>query len=273
MPFAAASSPIRSGGASTRSAPSSPSARVTPARGEQDAEPLGVGRAHPRRAGGAGEHVRDRRLPDETAPVDDDDAIRGLCDLREDVAGDEDRPSLRRERAEEITEPADSGGVEPVRGLVEHEHLVAEQGRGEAEPLAHAQRVALDAPLRRGRQLDQREHLVDPRGGDAGGGRLHAQVVAPGAARMHLARLEHCADTMERAVEAAVGARRARSRARRPDARARATERSVVDLPAPFGPRKRAVPGSTRKLRSATACVFPKRLASPSDLDHESAVT
>jgi hypothetical protein len=40
--------------------------------------------------------------------------------------------------------------------------------------------------------------------------------------------------------------------------------RSVVVLPAPFGPRKPVTdPGSTVKLRSLTACTVPKDLVSP----------
>ena len=53
--------------------------------------------------------------------------------------------------------------VEPVRGLVEDQDLgIAEQRVGEPEPLAHAERVLLDA-LARGRavEADEVEQLVD----------------------------------------------------------------------------------------------------------------
>ena len=89
----------------------------------------------------------DRRLLDELAAMDDHDAVHGLRDLGEHVARDEDRPPFGGERAKEIAQPAHAGGIEPVRGLVEHEHLgVAEQRGRETEALAHAERVALHAP-------------------------------------------------------------------------------------------------------------------------------
>ena len=59
------------------------------------------------------------------------------------------RPS-RGERAQEVAQPADALRVEAVGGLVEHEHpRVAEQRRRQAEPLAHAERVAAGAAVRR----------------------------------------------------------------------------------------------------------------------------
>ena len=78
---------------------------------------------------------------------------------------------------------------------------------------------------------------------------------------MHLARLEHRADAVERSVELAGRGRRARSPLPASGCTSPSSERSVVDLPAPFGPRKPVmVPGSTRKLSPATAWVVPKRL-------------
>ena len=80
---------------------------------------------------------------DEPAAVDDHDVVDGLRHLGEHVARDEDRASLGRERAEEVAQPADALRVEPVRRLVEDEHLgIAEQRGGEPEPLPHPERVA-----------------------------------------------------------------------------------------------------------------------------------
>ena len=71
-----------------------------------------------------------------------------LRDLGQHVARDEHRPAARRERAQEVAQPAHAFRVEPVRRLVEHEQLrLAEQRGGEPEPLPHAERVALDAPV------------------------------------------------------------------------------------------------------------------------------
>ena len=134
--------------------------------------------------------------------MDDHDPVHGLSHLGEDVAGDEDRAALGGQRAEEIRSHLIPAGSSPLRRLVQHEHLrVAEQRGRKPEALAHPERVALHAPLGGGAQLDEREHLVDPRRGQAGRGRLHSQMVSPGAARMHLARLEHGADSVQRPVE------------------------------------------------------------------------
>ena len=112
--------------------------------------------------------------------MDDHDAIDGLGDLGEDVAGDEDRASLGRERAQEVPEPSDPGRIEAVRRLIEHEHFrVAEQRRREAEALAHPERVALHALFGGGAQLNEREHLLHPRRAQAGRGGLHPQMVLP----------------------------------------------------------------------------------------------
>ena len=95
--------------------------------------------------------------------MDDHDLVDGLRNLREHVTRDQDRPPLARERAEEIAEPADALRIEAVCGLIEHEHLgIAQESRGEAEPLPHAERVALHAPPAGASQLDEVEHLVGP---------------------------------------------------------------------------------------------------------------
>jgi hypothetical protein len=52
--------------------------------------------------------------------------------------------------------------VEAVRRLVENQKLrVAEQRRGETEPLPHPERVALGAPAGGIGQLDHAQHLLD----------------------------------------------------------------------------------------------------------------
>ena len=66
------------------------------------------------------------------------------------------------ERAQEVAQPAHPFRVEAVRRLVEDQQLgVAEQRRGEPEPLPHPERVALDAPAGGVGQLDQPQHLLD----------------------------------------------------------------------------------------------------------------
>ena len=57
---------------------------------------------------------------------------------------------LGRERAQEVAQPAHALGVEAVGRLVEDQQLgIAEQRRRQAEPLPHAERVALHAPVLR----------------------------------------------------------------------------------------------------------------------------
>ena len=63
--------------------------------------------------------------------------------LAHQVAGDEHRPALGRQRRSRPPDPDDALGVEPVDRLVEHQHRrVAEQRRGDAQPLPHAEREA-----------------------------------------------------------------------------------------------------------------------------------
>ena len=55
-------------------------------------------------------------------------------------------PALGGEVAHELAHPQHALGVEPVDRLVEDQRRrVAEQGGGDAEPLAHAEREAADA--------------------------------------------------------------------------------------------------------------------------------
>ena len=114
MPFAAATSPTRSGG----SVDDEPTAGVRDGRArgrEEPAQPL-VGAAHERGALGAGEHLGHRGVLHEHAAVDDHDVVDGLRHLGEHVARHEDRAPLRRERPKEVAEPADARGSSPFAG-------------------------------------------------------------------------------------------------------------------------------------------------------------
>ena len=76
-------------------------------------------------------------------------------------------PSSARRRTR-CPHVAHAGRVESGRRLVEQEHpRVAEERRGDAEPLAHPVRVAADLVLRAVAKLDDVEHLVDPAAGAA----------------------------------------------------------------------------------------------------------
>jgi hypothetical protein len=137
--------------------------RLDPVLREQRDEPVGARRAHSGRPGRHRIDLAHRSLPHEPSAMDDHDLVDRLRHLSEHVARDQDRAALSCQRAEEFAQPAHPLRVEPVRRLVEHEHLgIAEQRRRQPEPLAHSQRVALDAPLSRLAQVDEPEHLVHP---------------------------------------------------------------------------------------------------------------
>ncbi len=100
-----------------------------------------------------------------------------------------------------------SRGVEPVRRLVEDEQLgVAEQGTGEAEPLAHAKRVPPHHPVGRLRELDELQHLLDADRRDPCRKRGHTQVIAARASGVKIVRLEHRADLLRRLLKVPVAA-------------------------------------------------------------------
>ena len=73
------------------------------------------------------------------------------------------------EPSQEVPQPADALRVEAVGGLVEHQDpRIAEQRRREAEPLAHAERVAARAPVAGVLERDQLEQLLDALVADPG---------------------------------------------------------------------------------------------------------
>src|SRR6476659_9911 len=97
------------------------------------------------RSGALRDQLRERRDRHETALVDDDHVVDGLCDLGEHVAGDEDRLPVVGEDTQEVAEPAHTLGIKPVRGLVEDQQVgVAQKGGRKSEPLPHPKRVATD---------------------------------------------------------------------------------------------------------------------------------
>ena len=146
-----------------------PSSWVTVrAVGAQDVgEPGGLGAADEHGAGAVGARAQllHRALADQAAGADDDHAVDGLLDLRQQVAGDEDRAALVvRQVAEEAAQPLDALGVQAVGRLVEDEDGgVAEQGGGQCQPLPHAEGVAAGPPVAGVGQPDLGEDLVGAR--------------------------------------------------------------------------------------------------------------
>jgi len=160
------------------------------AAGQQRAREVGRVRGSHQHRGLALE-LGDRPLGHAAAVGDDDDVVDGLFDLLEHVARDEDRLALTGQPAQEAAQPADPFRVQSVGGLVEDDHPgVPEQCGREAEPLAHAHGVASGALVRRGRDADQLEHLVDPTVLDPADRGQYPQVVASGPARVEVRRLQ-----------------------------------------------------------------------------------
>ncbi len=158
-PTLAASSPTRSIARPWTSMPSGPAGSyVAPARRRCSANTAGCGvRTRTHRVGVAVDELADRALLDQPAPPDDDEVVGHQRDLRQQVAADEHRAALAGEVDEDVADPADALGVEPVGRLVEdHRVRVAEQHAGEPEPLAHAERVAADLALGDLGQPDER---------------------------------------------------------------------------------------------------------------------
>src|SRR5262245_51674444 len=86
----------------------------------------------------------------ELSRVDDHHMAGRLGHLAEHVAGHDDGAALAGQAAQQPAEPGDAGRVEAVGRLVEEEDLrVAEERRGQAEALAHAERELPDPPVRR----------------------------------------------------------------------------------------------------------------------------
>ena len=128
----------------------------------------GLGAAHAHRAADAARQLGERRLDDQLAAGDDQHVVDRLRDLGEHVARHQHRAAAGRVRADEVAQPAHALGVETVRRLVQDQQLgVAEQRRGETEPLAHAERVALHAPVGGALELDELQHLAHARVGHA----------------------------------------------------------------------------------------------------------
>jgi hypothetical protein len=116
-----------------------------------------------------------------------------------------------REGTKEVAQPAHAFRVEPVCRLVEDQQLrIAEQRRGQSEPLPHSQGVALDATARGSVQLHQTQHFVDAHIWQARRSAQRAQVIAPGSPRMEVRSLEHRPDPQSRLGQ--LGVREAKHR-------------------------------------------------------------
>ena len=167
------------------------------------------------------------------------------------------RPSCG-ERAEQVAQPADALRVEPVRRLVEHEHLGVAEQRARERRAAASSRASTPlhggsrprsgrrapAPRRRARRRSRRR-------------RDRAQVVATRAARMERVRLEDRADRADGICRAPDSGARAPSRRRCVAWMQRHERAQRRRLACPVRAEEAGdAPGLGRKERSSTATTF-----------------
>jgi hypothetical protein len=195
-----------------------------------------------------------RRVDHEAAAGDDDHVVNRLGDLGQDVAGEQDRAPLSGEPAQEVAQPADAFGVEPVRWLIEDEDpRVADQRAREAEPLAHSEREPAGTPVGGAVEFDEPEELVDAGRRDAGFGGEHAQM-ARRALRAGWAVASSMAPTTRSGAASVAYGLPSMVALPAVGVTSPSSERSVVVLPEPLGPRKPVtVPLWTANVRSSTA--------------------
>ena len=148
--------------------------------------------------------------------------LGGQGHLAHQVRGEEHGAALCGELLQQVADPLDPLGVEAVGRLVEDQDLwVGEQRRGDAEPLAHAERELPDTFPGDLLETDAVDHLVDPPPGNPVGLCQGEQVVVRRAAGVDGARLEQRADLVERrrvlAVALPVHGHRSRGRAVEPE--------------------------------------------------------
>ena len=248
--------PVRAPRSRRSARPSSRSISSVPAveLGDRDAEAVRrlAQRVRLRRANvhellrGAWRRTRRRPCRRSAAPPDHDQVVCRHRHLAHQVRRDETvRPSAAR-ALEQVPDPVDALGVEPVHRLVQHQRRGSPSSAAAIPSRWPMPSENLPARfLRHVVQADQVDQLVD-----APASRCRASARAPAdgcrpTAGVHRARLEQRADLVQRggvvAVALAVDGHAPGRRASRPR-----ISRIVVDFPEPFGPRKPVtIPGRT----------------------------
>ena len=172
--------------------------------------------------------------------MQDADAVDEMGDLAQDVARHEDGDALLAgQRAQQLADLDDAGGVERVGRLVEDEQLGTVQQRpGEGEPLLVAEREHLGAPVGEPAEPQQLDDLGDRRARRPREAALDVEILAHGQVGVGGRGLDEVADAGKGAVRTRLHAHAehldvAAGRRMRPS-----SMRMVVVLPAPFLPRK-----------------------------------
>ena len=100
-----------------------------------------------------------------SAGVDDHQVVGGGLHLGQQVAGQQHGAAPLGEVAQQAADPGDTVRVEAGGGLIEDQHAwFGDEGLGQAEPLAHPERVGAHPPAGRAGQADGRQHLVHAAG-------------------------------------------------------------------------------------------------------------
>ena len=132
---------------------------------------------------------------EELSPADDDQVVGEHLEFTDQVTRHEDRAAPCREGAQGVPQPANAIGVEAVGRFVEQQHLgLSQQGAGEGEALAHAEREAAGALVRRALESDLAEDLVDSIRGNRAERCGRPEMVPGCPAGVHAACIEHRAD-------------------------------------------------------------------------------
>ncbi len=159
-----------------------------------------VGGPQPERAAGRLlAQVGQRALEDDLPRAHDRHAVAQLLDLPHEVAGEQDRHAAVGQAPHERAHVAHPGGVQAGRRLVEQEQArLADEGAGDAQPLAHAVRVAADLVLGAVAEVDRLERLLDAGPGVAAVEAGEQLEVAPAAqVRIEAGRLDEPRDPLE----------------------------------------------------------------------------
>src|SRR5215469_5360385 len=170
---------------------------------DQAGQDVGFGGAHPDRLDRVAlDELGHAAVGDQPAPPDHQQVVRRVLHLRHQVTRHENRAPLAGKRLHEVPDPQAPLGVQDVDGLVEHEDgRAAEQRRGDAEPLAHAEREALGPLLGHVGQAHQVQHLPDAPARNAVGLCQAQQVVVSATATVDGLGVQQRADLVHRVGE------------------------------------------------------------------------
>ena len=101
---------------------------------------------------------------DDAATGNDDDMVSYVLDLVNEMAGDKDSLAVGREGSQKPPDPADAFGIQAVGRLIQNNNAwIAEEGRGDPQPLTHPQRVRSHALPGGVRKSDELQDSTDPR--------------------------------------------------------------------------------------------------------------